>query len=187
MKAFPMFIRTTDRRVVIVGGGEQAAQKVRLMLKTDAQLILVAETLEDELQGLVDQGRAVHATHLDASVFDEAAMAFVGTGCPGLDVAAHALAKAARCPVNVVDQPELCDLTTPAIVDRDPVVVAIGSEGTSPVLTRDIKTRLEQILPQNIGGLAALAAAVTRRTVMRFLRRSFPLHVGPPRLSQRHL
>lgn len=157
MKAFPMFIRTTDRRVVIVGGGEQAAQKVRLMLKTDAQLILVAETLEDELQGLVDQGRAVHATHLDASVFDEAAMAFVGTGCPGLDVAAHALAKAARCPVNVVDQPELCDLTTPAIVDRDPVVVAIGSEGTSPVLTRDIKTRLEQILPQNIGGLAALA------------------------------
>ncbi|MFC3612892.1 uroporphyrinogen-III C-methyltransferase [Lutimaribacter marinistellae] len=49
---------------------------------------------------------------------------------------------------------DLCDMTTPAIVDRDRLVVAIGSEGTSPVLTRDIKTRLEQILPQNIGALA---------------------------------
>ena len=157
MKAFPMFIRTTGRRVVIVGGGEQAAQKARLLLKTDAELLIVASALEDELAALVDEGRARHHTELTVSVFDGAAMAFIGTGCPGLDVAAHALAKAARCPVNVVDQPALCDMTTPAIVDRDPIVVAIGSEGTAPVLTRDIKTRLEQMLPQNIGGLAALA------------------------------
>jgi len=157
MKSFPMFIKTTGRRVVIVGGGEQAAQKARLMLKTDADLVLVAHELEDELQSLVDQGRAVREGRLSAGVFDDAVMAFVGTGCPAVDAAAHALAKAARCPVNVVDQPDMCDLTTPALVDRDPLVVAIGSEGTSPVLTRDIKTRLEQMLPQNIGGLAALA------------------------------
>ncbi|MEO1779721.1 MAG: NAD(P)-dependent oxidoreductase, partial [Pseudomonadota bacterium] len=56
MKAFPMFIRTTGRRVVIVGGGEQAAQKARLLLKTDATLMLVADTLEDELEGLVAAG-----------------------------------------------------------------------------------------------------------------------------------
>ena len=67
------------------------------------------------------------------------------------------MAKAVRCPVNVVDQPDLCDITTPAIVDRDPIVVAIGSEGTAPVLTRQIKTQLEQMLPQSLGGLAALA------------------------------
>lgn len=157
MKAFPMFVRTTGRRVVIVGGGEQAAQKARLLLKTDAALLFVAGALEDELAALVAEGRATHETALTVSVFDNAAMAFVGTGCPGMDAAAHALAKAARCPVNVVDQPALCDLTTPAIVDRDPIVVAIGSEGTAPVLTRDIKTRLEQMLPQNIGGFAALA------------------------------
>jgi uroporphyrin-III C-methyltransferase/precorrin-2 dehydrogenase/sirohydrochlorin ferrochelatase len=157
MKAFPMFIRTTGRRVVIVGGGEQAAQKARLLLKSDALLVLVAPELENELQGLVDAGRATQLTDLSAQVFEDAAMAFVGTGCPGLDVAAHALAKAARCPVNVVDQPDLCDMTTPAIVDRDPIVVAIGSEGTSPVLTREIKTQLERMLPQGIGGLAALA------------------------------
>ena len=100
MKAFPMFIRTTGRRVVIVGGGEQAAQKARLLLKTDAELILVAGELEAELSGLVVEGRAVHERSLSVSVFDGAAMAFVGTGCPGLDAAAQMLAKAARCPVN---------------------------------------------------------------------------------------
>ena len=188
MKAFPMFIRTSGRRVVIVGGGEQAAQKARLLLKTDATLVLVANALEDELSAMVIEGRAIHVTSLSADVFDHAAMAFIGTGCPGLDASAHALAKAVRCPVNVVDQPDLCDITTPAIVDRDPVVVAIGSEGTAPVLAREIKTRLEQMLPQNIGGLAALAgrlrASVTRN-VPRSERRAFWAWVfkGTPRTT----
>ncbi|MDF1668667.1 MAG: siroheme synthase CysG [Roseovarius sp.] len=157
MKAFPMFIRTSGRRVVIVGGGEMAAQKARLLLKTDADLVIVAPTLEDELQDLVNSGQAHNIPDLSASVFEGAVMAFVATGCPGQDVAAQALAKAAGCLVNVVDQPDLCDITTPAIVDRDPIIVAIGSEGTAPVLTREIKTRLEQILPQTLGGFAALA------------------------------
>ena len=115
-------------------------------------------------------------------------MAFIGTGCPGLDAAVHALAKAARCPVNVVDQPDLCDMTTPALVDRDPIVVAIGSEGTSPVLTRDLKTRLEQMLPQNLGGLAALAGRLrpsVEKAVPRAHRRAFWAWVfkGAPRTN----
>ena len=177
MKAFPMFIRTSGRRVVIIGGGEQAAQKTRLLLKTDAALVLVAPTLDDELQDLVDTGRATQIATLTTDVFDDAAMIFVGTGCPGLDAAVHGLAKAtARCPVNVVDQPELCDMTTPSIVDRDPIVVAIGSEGTSPVLTRQIKTELERSLPQNLGGLAALAGRLrpsVTRAVPKAKRRAF--------------
>lgn len=157
MKAFPMFIRSTGRKVVIVGGGEQAAQKARLILKTDAQIVLVAAALDDELLALVDEGRAQLIRVLEAGVFQDAAMIFIGTGCPGFDAAAYGLAKTSGCPVNVVDQPDLCDMTTPAIVDRDPIFVAIGSEGTAPVLTRDIKTKLETTLPLNLGGLAALA------------------------------
>lgn len=183
-----MFIRTTGRRVVIVGGGEQAAQKARLLLKTDAALVLVADRLDDELRALVAAGRAVQVAQLDAAVFVDAAMAFIGTGCPALDVSAHALARAARCPVNVVDRPELCDITTPAIVDRDPLVVAIGSEGTSPVLTREIKTRLEELLPQNLGGLAALAGRLrpsVDRQVPRAQRRALWAWVfkGAPRAA----
>lgn len=170
MKSFPMFIRTTGRRVVIVGGGEQAAQKIRLLLKTDADLVIVAQNPDAELCALISSGRITHERNLAPAVFEDAAMAFVGTGCPGLDASAHALAKLARCPVNVVDQPDLCDITTPAIVDRDPVVVAIGSEGTAPVLTRQIKTRLEHSLPQTLGGLAALAGRL-RPSVATFVPR----------------
>lgn len=158
MKSFPMFIKTTGRRVVIAGGGEQAAQKARLILKTDARIVLAAPEIEDELAAMVRSGKATwHKDPIDAALFEGAAMAFVATGCPGSDAALHALANAARCPVNVVDQPELCDLTTPSLVDRDPVVVAIGTEGTAPVLARQIKTGVEQMLAPNLGGLAAFA------------------------------
>ena len=177
MKAFPMFIRTTGRRVVIAGGGEQAAQKARLIRKTDARIILVAPELDDELMGLVAAGLAEHDTTAPtAATFRDAAMVFVATGCPGADAALHALAKLAGAAVNVVDQPDLCDLTTPSIVDRDPVVVAIGTEGTAPVLARAIKTEVETILAPNLGGLAGLAGtlrgAVARR-VPKERRRAF--------------
>lgn len=177
MKSFPMFFSTTGRRIVIAGGGEQAAQKARLILKTDAKLILAAAELDDELMSLVDTNRAKHHSGpITGTVFDHAAMAFIATGCPGADASLQAVARDAHCPVNVVDRPELCDLFTPAIVDRDPIVVAIGSEGTAPVLTRSIKTRLEAMLPQTLGGLAAMAGRLrpsVNRRVPREQRRSF--------------
>lgn len=158
MKSFPMFIRTSGRRVVICGGGEQAAQKARLMLKTDAQLVLAAPEVDPELAAMVASGRAVHhAGPITTELFRGAAMGFIASGCAGLDAALHAIAKDAGCPVNVVDRPDLCDLTTPSLVDRDPVVVAIGTEGTAPVLARQIKTQVEQMLTPGLGGLAALA------------------------------
>lgn len=177
MKSFPMFFRTTGRRVIIAGGGEQAAQKARLILKTDAQIVLLAPELEDELRDLVERDRAIWSrSAAGTSDFEGAAMAFIATGCPGADAGLHALAKTAHCPVNVVDRPDLCDITTPSIVDRDPVVVAIGTEGTAPVLARQIKTKVEEVLPPNIGGLAALSgrlrASVTRN-VPRAKRRAF--------------
>ena len=117
MKSFPMFIRTTDRCVVIAGGGEQAAQKARLILKTDARIVLAAPELDAELRGLVAQGRAVHeAGHISPESFRGSALAFVATGCAGADAALHALAKEGGAVVNVVDRPELCDATTPSIV-----------------------------------------------------------------------
>lgn len=163
MQSFPMFIRTTNRRVVIAGGGEQAAQKARLMAKTDARLILLAPGLDAELADLVRTHRATHdAGPITPASFSDTAMAFMATGCPGIDACLHALAKAGGAAVNVVDQPTLCDLTTPSIVDRDPVVVAIGTEGTAPVLARQIKTRVERMLDPRMGAFAALAGRLRR-------------------------
>ncbi|SNR49666.1 siroheme synthase CysG [Puniceibacterium sediminis] len=168
MKSFPMFIRTTGRRVIIAGGGEQAAQKARLLLKTDAKLILLADTLDPELQTLVAEGRAIHQHGpIAPGDFKGAAMAFIATGCPAVDASLHALAQESGVLVNVVDQPALCDITTPSIVDRDPVVVAIGTEGTAPVLARAIKTRIEEQLDPRLGSFAALAGRLRDRVAAR--------------------
>ena len=158
MKTFPMFLQMSGRRVVIVGGGEQAAQKTRLMLKTEAEIVILAPALDDELQGLADAGKVRHdPAPIRAAHFADTALVFIASGCPGIDAAIHAIAKAAGATVNVVDQPDLCDAITPSIVDRDPVVVAIGTEGTAPVLARQIKTQMEQVLEPRLGDLAALA------------------------------
>lgn len=186
MKTFPMFLQMAGRHVVIVGGGEQAAQKARLILKTEARIVLVAPDLDPELAALVREGRAVQVTTLSVDVFRGAALVFVATGCVGLDYAAHALAKEAGVVVNVVDRPALCDAVTPSIVDRDPVVVAISTEGTAPVLARQIRSRMETLLEPGLGGLAALAGRlrpeVARRIPQRE-RRFFWDWVfnGPPR------
>lgn len=158
MKSFPMFLRMDGRRVVIVGGGEQAAQKTRLMLKTDAQIDIVAPELDDELTAIVATGRARHIKGpISSEIFRGTALVFIGTGCPAIDASIHSIAKSAGAVVNVVDQPELCDATTPSIVDRDPVVIAIGTEGTAPVLGRVIKTEIETLLDPRLGSFAALA------------------------------
>ena len=158
MKTFPMFLQMAGRRVVIVGGGEQAAQKARLILKTEAKVEVWAPSLDPELSDLAKMGRITHQTaQISPNCFLDTALVFIATGCPGIDMALHAFAKDAGATVNVVDQPDLCDAITPSIVDRDPVVVAIGTQGTAPVLARQIKTKLEEMLEPRLGDLAALA------------------------------
>ena len=177
MQSFPMFFKTSGRRVVIVGGGEQAAQKTRLILKTDAEILLLADELDAELQGIVRDGRARHDRGaITPESFQDTALTFVATGCAGADAAIHTLAKAGGTVVNVVDKPDLCDVITPAIVDRDPVVVAIGTEGTAPVLGRNIKTQIEALLPQRLGLFAALAGRLrgaVARSIPQNARRAF--------------
>lgn len=189
MKNFPMFVKVAGRRVVIVGGGEQAAQKTRLILKTEAQIEVVADDLDPELADLARNGRiAHHAPSIAVDFFADTALVFVATGCPGADAGWHGVAKAAGAAVNVVDRPDLCDLITPSIVDRDPVVVAIGTEGTAPVLARQIKSRVEELLEPKLGDLAALGGTLRAEVAQRVAparRRDFWRWVfnGTPRLT----
>lgn len=157
MKTFPMFLKMAGRRVVVFGGGEQAAQKTRLMLKTEAEIVVVAPALDAELAGLAARGRIRHQSAETAGLFDNAALAFVATGDRGEDERLSILARDAGVVTNVVDAPDLCDAFTPSIVDRDPLVVAIGTEGAAPVLARQIRAALETTLEPRLGDLAALA------------------------------
>ena len=158
MKYFPLFADLEDADVVVAGGGEQATQKVRLLLKTPARVTVIAEDITEELHGLGEDGvimilpRAVRPDDLDGS-----RLVYAATGDRTRDARVSAAARARGIPVNVVDAPGLSTFITPAIVDRDPITVAIGTEGAAPVLAREIKTKLESLLPANFGALAKRA------------------------------
>ncbi|MEM7270090.1 MAG: NAD(P)-dependent oxidoreductase [Pseudomonadota bacterium] len=153
MRYFPMFLDMAGRTVLLAGGDEQIAQKARLLKRTDARLVIMSETLVPELAALVEAGGAKHvAEDIDAASVEEAAYVFIATEDDALDLEIADLARAGGAVVNVVDKPENCDMITPALVDRDPVVVAIGTEGAAPVLAKAIKTMLEQSLSPRLGG-----------------------------------
>ena len=177
MKTFPMFLCVADRPVVIVGGGEQAAQKCRLMLKTEARIIVAWPQLEGELESLVRGGKVNwHRDPITHFLFEGVALIFIATDCPASAAAIHALVEPSGAVVNVVDQPALCSAFTPSLVDRDPVVVAIGTEGTAPVLARKIKSQIEIMLEPQVGRFAALAGklrAAVARSVPAENRRAF--------------
>ena len=157
MRYFPIFADVENKPVLVVGGNEDAARKVRLMLKTTASVRIVADTLTPELDGLVTHGAIEWAgISYSPAQLEQAALVYVAA--EDLAVRVCADAQALNIPVNVIDRPELCTFITPALVDRAPVVVAIGTEGSAPVLAQLIKARIEALLHPSLGGLAAFAS-----------------------------
>lgn len=158
LSVFPAFHQVEGRRIVIVGGGEEAAAKVRLVAETHAAIDLFTTSPSLELQADLNaaNGRLIDR---DPTIDDfvGAALVFIGTGDEGTDRRFHAIAKAAGVPVNVVDRPDLCDFHTPAIVNRAPLAVAIGTAGVAPVLSRHVRARIETLLAPAFGDLAGLA------------------------------
>jgi uroporphyrin-III C-methyltransferase/precorrin-2 dehydrogenase/sirohydrochlorin ferrochelatase len=160
LNAFPIFVRVAERTVVIVGGGGEALAKARLVAQSSATIRIVAGKPDDAL----GEWAARNAVELIAAPYraahlDGAALVFAASGDAGLDRRVAADARAAGIPVNAVDRPELCDFYMPAIVNRAPVAVAIGTEGAGPVLAQMLRQRIDGILPPSLGRLAKLAAS----------------------------
>ena len=151
MRYFPAFLDMKDKTVLIVGGGEEALRKARLFAKTEARIEVVAPALSDELaamSGVTWKARRFEECHLEG-----ATLVIVAEEIPAMDVIAAA--KARRLPVNVVDHPDLSSFIVPSIVDRDPLVVAIGTEGKAPILGQGLRAKFDALLPQKLGALAA--------------------------------
>ncbi|MCL4187476.1 MAG: siroheme synthase CysG [Rhodobacteraceae bacterium] len=160
MQYFPLFLDLTGRRVVVAGGGATAAAKLRLVLRTPAEVHVLAAAPCAEIAAWAAEGRLVlHRRSIAAGDARGAALVYAASGEAGEDARAAALARADGALVNVVDDLALSDVLTPAIVDRGPVTVAIGTSGTGPVLARRIKAAMEETLPAGLGALAAAAGA----------------------------
>lgn len=155
---FPAFFRVEDRDVAVVGNGDEALAKVRLLLNTRARITLIADAPEAELIDLVRANGVRHvAQAFEPSLIEGATLVFGATGDAAEDRAIVAAARALKIPANAVDQPDQCDFYTPALVNRAPVAVAIGTEGAGPVLGQMIRAQVDQILSPSLGRLARLA------------------------------
>jgi len=169
MRYYPVFLDVRDRPVLLVGGGAVALRKSELLLRAGAALKVVTITAHTPLLDLAAAGRIDLALRAFASS-DLEGVAFVIAATDDVAVNARvaAEAKARNIPVNVVDAPQLCTAILPAVVDRDPVLVAIGTEGTAPVLARRLRERIEVLLEPSLGALATLCANWRERVRARF-------------------
>jgi uroporphyrin-III C-methyltransferase/precorrin-2 dehydrogenase/sirohydrochlorin ferrochelatase len=160
MQHFPIFVALAGRRVLIGGGGETALAKLRLLLKTEAHITVVAADAAPALQALAAEGRITLISRAmqpgDALC---CVLAYAAHDDAATDARFAALARADGALVNLVDNLADSQFITPAIVDRDPVTIAIGTEGAAPVLARAIKADLEARLPAGLGLMARAGKA----------------------------
>ena len=163
MRQFLVSYPPEGRRGVIVGGGETARRKARLLAKTPARIEAVADAF-DESYVSEFKGRITFSTAaLTIGVLAGAALAIIGEDDDQAARAAAALAREAGVPVNVVDRPDLSDWHTPSLVDRGDVVVGIATGGAAPVVARDLRARIELTLPKGVGLLASAAKGLRDR------------------------
>lgn len=161
MEALPVFLNVRSVRCLVAGGGEVAFRKARLLARAQAELHIVAPNAGEAMLALLQEhGGRLDRREVREEDLEGAQLAIAATDDPGVNENVSRWAAERGIPVNVVDQPALCTFYMPAIVDRSPVVVAISSSGTSPVLTRSLKEMNEVMLPARIDRLALLLGSM---------------------------
>ena len=168
MDFLPLFTKLDGKTCLLVGGGEVALRKARLLSKAGAILRVVAPDIAPELEQLArESGQCLHADYrLD--YLDSVFLVIAATDDQALNEQVSRDCNARNIPVNVVDTPPLCSFILPAIIDRSPIVVAVSSGGKSPVLARMIRSRLESSIPAAYGRLAGLVGQFRDAVKARF-------------------
>lgn len=166
MNHFPLFANLRGRPVLVVGGGQVAARKIALLQQAGARIRVAAAQLNAELDALARSGAIEYCAQTFADhLLDDVFLAVAATDDAALNRQVFQAAEARQRLVNVVDEPQLCSFIFPAIIDRSPLQIAVSSDGQAPVLARLWREKLEALLPQHIGAMAAQAGAA--RTVVK--------------------
>jgi uroporphyrin-III C-methyltransferase/precorrin-2 dehydrogenase/sirohydrochlorin ferrochelatase len=168
MNYFPVFFDLKSLKVLIVGGGEVALRKLALLERAGAAITVVAPTVLPDFEARAAAGKIQLARReFVPEDLNGARLVIVATSRRAVNRWIANLSDARAIPVNVVDDREASRFIVPAIIDRNPVLVAVATEGTSPVLARRLRERLEAMIPKRIGELAlwlrALRHAARRR------------------------
>ena len=164
MDLLPIFLNIKSKKCVVVGGGEVAFRKATLLLRAGADLNIVAPVLSDELHKLcLDRDCTITIREFEEADINSAILVVAATDDFKTNERVSVIASKLNIPVNVVDQPHLCSFIMPSIVDRSPIVVAISSGGSSPILTRKLKELNETMIPGRIDKLAELLGSFRGR------------------------
>lgn len=169
MDYLPIFCRLDNKPVLLVGGGEVAQRKARLLLDAGAQLTVVAPELDPELAELAANGSIEWlAGEFAPQQLAGKWLVVAATDRREVNALVYQSANQARIFANVVDDPKRSSFIMPSIIDRSPLMVAISSGGKAPVLARLLREKLEALLPQHLGAVAAFAGSLRDRVKTRF-------------------
>lgn len=164
MDYLPLCFDLRNRWVLLAGGGSVALRKAQLLAKAGARIRVVAPQIDAELAEWVEAGQGeLRRRGFEPADFDQVVIAVAATDDKTLNQRISEIAGQCGIPVNVVDQPALCSFVFPAILDRDPLTIAISSGGASPVLVRRLKAQLDQAIPARFGDLARLLGRFRQR------------------------
>jgi len=190
MDYLPIFCRLDNKPVLLVGGGEVAERKARLLLDAGAQLTVVAPELDPELAELAANGNIEWlAGEFAPAQLTGKWLVVAATDRREVNALVYQSANQERIFANVVDDPKRSSFIMPSIIDRSPLMVAISSGGKAPVLARLLREKLEALLPQHLGAVAAFAGSLRERVKARFAsmgerRRFWERLLGADRLGQ---
>ncbi|MFQ1658431.1 siroheme synthase CysG [Aeromonas veronii] len=190
MDYLPIFCRLDNKPVLLVGGGDVAERKARLLLDAGAHLTVVAPELDPELAELAANGSIEWlAGEFVPEQLVGKWLVVAATDRREVNALVYQSANRARIFANVVDDPKRSSFIMPSIIDRSPLMVAISSGGKAPVLARLLREKLEALLPQHLGAVAAFAGSLRERVKARFAtmgerRRFWERLLGADRLGQ---
>ena len=164
MEYLPIFADLKQRPCLLVGGGEVAFRKVRMLLKAGAAVKVVSPELNANFKSLLEKGEITYlAQGFKPEQLDGVFLAIAATDCKASNALVYQAANSRQILVNVVDDQKRCSFIVPSIVDRSPLIVAISSSGQAPVLARLLREKLESLLPQHLGKMAQISGQFRER------------------------
>jgi len=155
MKYFPVFLDAKKLSAMVVGGGEVATRKIELLLKSTSNITVMSNSVCASIERLINLHQLTWLKHnYQAGHLANINLVIAATDDMSVNKAIYHEATPLNILTNVVDQPELCTYITPAIIDRSPMIIALSSSASSPILIRMLREQIEKTLPHTYGKLA---------------------------------
>lgn len=155
MKYFPIFLDEKYIAAMVIGGGEVASRKIELLLKTTVNITVMSKDVCASVERLINLHQLTWLKHnYEVGHFTRINLVIAATDDNLVNEAIADESRSLNLLTNVVDQPELCTYITPAIIDRSPMIIALSSSGSAPILIRMLREQIEKTLPQGYGKLA---------------------------------